>query len=213
MNLTLNLTPKITPRITGLFVTQFKVMILLGLIGMNPLAQASVIKSTDLILFQSNKYEDLLSVANDKTVDFETRWKAVMQMTDSNPTKAMADLRGFLTAKEWFIRNAAMVAINEVNPAEGKVAAIKLLSDKALVVRSAAVQMLESHIDTQVRIRLWQELSAGYNFRKKQSLWVRGQILSLLSKKPLPSEKKQFEALKTDSDKRVSAIANNVILN
>jgi HEAT repeat protein len=175
-------------------------------------AQAAFKKTTDLTLMQSNKYEDILSVANDKTIEYETRWKAVMQLADSSPTRAITDLKEFLSGKEWFIRSAAMTALNEINPSEGKSAALKLLSDRALVVRSAAVQVLESHIDTQVRSRLWQEMAASYNFRKKQSLWVRGQILSLLSQKPLPSEKKQFENLKSDSDKRVSAVASGVIL-
>jgi hypothetical protein len=50
---------------------------------------------------------------------------------------------------------------------------------------------------------LWDELNQGYNFKNTQSLWIRHQILGVLSQKPLDRELKIFAQLLSDDDSRV----------
>ena len=101
------------------------------------------------------------------------------------------------------MRNAALVALKEVNPAQSQKLAQKLLKDKALVVRSAAVTVLEANITPEVRDLLWDELNQSYNFKGSQSLWIRHQIVEVLAKKPMHRELKIFADLLSDKDARV----------
>lgn len=103
------------------------------------------------------------------------------------------------------MRNAALVALAEVNEPEAQKLAKKLLKDKALVVRSAAVDVLQKNPRPDVRDLLWEEMSQKYNFRNKESLWIRSQIVEALAQKPSDHEMKLFTKFLNDKDARVQA--------
>jgi hypothetical protein len=50
---------------------------------------------------------------------------------------------------------------------------------------------------------LWEELNQKYNFKGKQSLWIRHQIVEMLSVKPVDHEMRVFAELLSDEDARV----------
>ncbi|MNL47184.1 hypothetical protein D3C87_1699560 [compost metagenome] len=101
------------------------------------------------------------------------------------------------------MRNAALVAMNEVHPAEAELLAKRLLKDKALVVRSAAVEILRTKVSAANRDVLWEELNQSYNFKNKQSLWIRSQIVEVLAVKPKNHELTMFSNLLSDKDERI----------
>lgn len=105
------------------------------------------------------------------------------------------------------MRNAALVALAEFNNNEAQKLAKSLLKDKALVVRSAAVEVLQANPRPEVRDLLWEEMSEKHNFRNKESLWIRAQIVEALAQKPSDHELKLFTKLIEDRDERVQSAA------
>lgn len=148
-------------------------------------------------------YQSFITVAFDEAKPMSLRWRALMAAAETNKDKATGDLLKASAHKDWYMRNAALVALGEVNPEEGEKLAQKLLKDKALVVRSAAVGVLEKSRSQSVRDLLWQELNQSYNFKNSQSLWIRHQIVEVLAKKPIDGEAKVFAQLLSDKDERV----------
>lgn len=148
-------------------------------------------------------YSDLVEVAFNESQPMQVRWKALMAAAEAGKSKSVKDLVRAGSHNQWFMRNAALVALAEVNNEEAKSLAKKLVTDKALVVRSAAVETLRTNATADVRRLLWKELDQTYNFKKKESLWIRPQIVEILAMQPDVSEMKTFAKLLEDSDTRV----------
>jgi HEAT repeat protein len=152
-------------------------------------------------------YQDYLNVAFSETQAMRLRWRALMMAAEAKREKATPDLLKASTNKQWFMRNASLVALAEYNDGEAQKLATKLLKDKALVVRSAAVEVLQRSPRPEVRDLLWEELAQNYNYRNKESLWIRAQIVEGLSNKPANHELKMFTKLIDDKDGRVQSAA------
>lgn len=121
--------------------------------------------------------------------------------------KATPDLLKASKDSQWYMRNAAMVALAEYNPPVSQKVAKRLIKDKALVVRSAAVDILAKGTDAEARRLLWQEINKDYNFKNNKSLWIRPQIVAILSEKPVPSELSSFQTLLQDSELNIQLLA------
>ncbi|MGZ3797012.1 MAG: HEAT repeat domain-containing protein, partial [Pseudobdellovibrionaceae bacterium] len=130
-----------------------------------------------LLATTQDMYKDFLAVAFSESQSMRFRWRALMLAAENRREKATPDLLKAANHKQWFMRNAALVALAEVNEAEAQKLAKKLVKDKALVVRSAAVDILQKNARPEVRDLLWEEVSQKYNFRNKESLWIRAQIV------------------------------------
>ena len=130
-------------------------------------------------------FKNFLAVAFNEEQSMALRWRALMAAAEAGQEKAIPELIKASNHNQWFMRNAALIAMSELNPSEGIKLAQKLIKDKALVVRSAAVEVLEKNMNSEVRELLWAELNQSYNFKKEQSLWVRHQIVSALAARPL----------------------------
>jgi HEAT repeat protein len=163
-------------------------------------SQATVSGGADL-------YKDFVAVAFSESQSMRLRWKALMAAADARREKSTPDLLRASTDKQWFMRNASLVAMAEVNEVEAQKLARKLLKDKALVVRSAAVDVLQKNANANTRDLLWEEMSQPHNFRNKESLWIRSQIVEALSQSPSDYELKMFSRLLKDSDQRVQLAA------
>ena len=151
-------------------------------------------------------YADLLGIAKDSKKNIGVRWKAVTLAAHLDPELAKKDLKPFLKSEEWYMRNAALIGLTSKPGVEAHNIAMSMIQDKALVIRSAAVLALQpsmlSKPDT--RETLWGELNASYNYRQKQSLWVRAQILERLALKPESRELPLFVSALQDKDARLA---------
>lgn len=156
-------------------------------------------------------YPQMHKIAFSNKQSIEMRWKALTMMAHLKKENSVKDLKKALEAPEWYMRNAALLSLNSVSPQHGKTAAKALLTDKALVVRSAAVDVLGPMMDEKIRELFWQELDANYNFRHKQSLWIREQLLGFLAKEPLINEKSVFEGLSKTSPEPMRVLAKNAL--
>lgn len=164
-------------------------------------------RSQAVLAITEDMYKDFLDVAFSEKQAMRLRWRALMLAAENRRDKATPDLLKAAAHKQWFMRNAALVALAEVNEAEAQKLAKKLVKDKALVVRSAAVDILQKNVRPEVRDLLWEEMNQKYNFRNKESLWIRAQIVEVLAQKPADHELKIFGKLLFDKDSRVQTAA------
>lgn len=148
-------------------------------------------------------YLNFMTLAMSDDQPMNLRWQALMVAAQLRGERSTEDLLKAASHKQWYMRNAALVAMSEVNPPESVKLAQKLLKDKALVVRSAAVVALEKKATSEIRDILWDELNKDYNYKNKQSLWIRYQIVEVLAQKPLDREMKLFADLLSDKDARI----------
>jgi len=135
-----------------------------------------------------------------KDEDYGTRWKALILSAQIQGPKAEKTLKKAVNAPEWYMRNAALLAYQDVLPQSSRFVARNLLADKALVVRSAAVNVLAQKTSAEERELLWEEMTSKRNFRKKQSLFIRGQILTALAQAPVERELPLFVGCLKEND-------------
>ncbi|GIL17021.1 MAG: hypothetical protein BroJett040_07720 [Oligoflexia bacterium] len=147
--------------------------------------------------------EELYEVAYSSSGTMPERWSAMTLAIQTDKEVSEKEMQKALTHPEWFVRNAALVGLKESHPELAERAAFRLLSDKAMVVRVAAINALPNDLSTSKRELLWAELYQKYNFRKKQSLWVRGHIIEKLAQAPQKREYPNFTQSLSDSDDRV----------
>ncbi len=145
-------------------------------------------------------YKNLMSLMNDDKASMETRWRAVTAMGQIGGKLSLPELKLALHSKLWYLRNAALISSQQIDHAQALAWAKELISDKALVVRSAAVDVMTELGDKQSSKILWQKLDSRENFRGKQSLWIRRKIVESLAKLEGPGSEKKFVALLSDRD-------------
>lgn len=164
-------------------------------------------RSQALLATTEDMYGEFIKIAFTEDQTMRLRWRALMAAAENRREKATADLLKASVHKQWFMRNAALVALAEVNEPEAQKLARKLVKDKALVVRSAAVDVLQKSARPEVRDLLWEEMNQKYNFRNQESLWIRSQIVEALATKPADHELKLFTKFLNDKDMRVQSAA------
>ncbi len=152
-------------------------------------------------------YRDFLQVAFDDKASMKLRWRALMAAAQIRQKNSTVDLVKASKDQQWFMRSAAMTALVEYNPEESERIAKNLLKDKALVVRSMAVDVLSQSFSPEVRDLFWEELHQKYNFKNQHSLWIRPQMLSALAKKPLDQETAMFSKILKEPELKIQLIA------
>jgi len=158
-------------------------------------------------------YGDYLKMAASNQQGMKVRWKALILAAKLDPSGSVQDVATFAKHEDWFMRNAALMALQETSPYEAQAVAKQLLKDKALVVRSAAVDVLTHSTAKESRDILWKELNQKYNFKGQQSLWIRPQIINHLVKSPRADELKYFSEALFDKDQQVSRSAMTAMEN
>lgn len=149
----------------------------------------------------------LKKIAFNEGMDLKVRWRALILAAQLLGKEMRTDIAQASKSNDWFMRSAAMMAANEVSPDEAAILARKLIHDRALVVRSAAVDILGATGESSDRRLLWNIIRDPLNMRKGQSLWIRSQALQILAKTPLKVELPQFISMLNESDIELQAIA------
>jgi hypothetical protein len=143
-------------------------------------------------------YQELIQVSFSEKQPMSSRWKALTLAAQVGQKKSLPELQKASGHSAWFMRNAALLAMYEVDKEAAYDLAKVLIKDKALVVRSAAVDVLAKYNKPAVRDLFWEEVYQDYNKKKNQSLWIRGQILNHLSRSPEAHERSLFFSLLKD---------------
>ena len=145
--------------------------------------------------------------AKNQSLPMAQRWDALIKSAEEADGTQIKQVLEFAKSKDWYMRNALLVALDKVGTDLVYDKAKALVSDKALVVRSAAVEILTRLESQEVRDLLAKELNRNYNFVGKKSLWIRAQIMKNLVKKPYQSEREYFSKLLFDNDPEISAMS------
>lgn len=145
--------------------------------------------------------------AKNQSLPMSQRWDALIKSAEAADGIQIKQVLEFAKSKDWYMRNALLVALDKMGTDLVYDKAKVLVSDKALVVRSAAVDILTRLESQEVRDLLARELNKNYNFVGKKSLWIRAQIMKNLIKKPYQSEKEYFAKLLFDNDPEISEMS------
>ena len=145
-------------------------------------------------------FASLKNQAFNSKLDYKARWKALLALVDSAPSKAIPELRKASKSADWFMRDAALRGMAKVDPNEAKQMARSLLKDKALIVRTTAVEYIKKLNDSDSESLLWVELNNPQNFRGQQSLWIRRHIVEALSEFKTKGNEARFVELLADAD-------------
>ncbi len=139
---------------------------------------------------------------------FDERWQGFLKWAEAKRDPETMEILA-IKHKDWLIRNAALVVTQTRSFEKGKLLAVKMLADKALIVRMAAVEVLKESVnDREVRDNLWDALYATTNYHKGQSLPIRPMILGLLSEVPNSTETERFRSLAEERDPKIKIMAN-----
>ncbi len=166
-------------------------------------------------LFQTGEsLESLESKVFSKAVSFEKKWRLVGQVADLKKRfEAIVFLKKCLNSKEWFLQSAALKVLKKNHPDIAlKFAQKALLNSKALVVRSEAVALISELGGPEETDSLWRALKQKQNFKRRQSLWIRPQIVKSILKMERSNHSEKWAKLLTDSDEEIRAIAEKVVL-
>ena len=145
-------------------------------------------------------YQEFVKLMFNKSESMQNRWSALMTVAKVGGIDSVPELELALQDPEWFMRNAAILALSHIDTELAKTWARKLLSDKSLLVRSAAVRVLVHLNDQSSTALLWEKLSAPENFRKGHSLFIRKQIVQGLGRLEKPGQEIKFLGLLKNVD-------------
>ncbi len=149
---------------------------------------------------QDSAYKNLQAIAFKKSNGMDLRWKALTALGRVGGAKSRTDLEKAMKSQEWFMRNAGLVAFSQLDRAGSVAWARKLLNDKALVVRSAAVDVIVNSKDVASAPLLWQKLYAKENYKRSQSLFIRRRIVEALAEIEGKGRESKFIAVLQDKD-------------
>ncbi len=131
------------------------------------------------------------------------RWRAVTTMGRMDPLRFRPELDKALASRDWFMRNAALIALQNDERSRAVAWSMRMLQDKALVVRTQAVRNLIDLNARESETLLWKEVSDKRNFRGRESLWIRMHIAEALGRFASPGRVRQFQKLLLDPDERL----------
>lgn len=157
------------------------------------------------------EFGEYIKIVKNEKLNMNVRWRALMKSTDLAQGNDVDEIRSFVESKEWYLRNAALIALNKVDPLRAEIEATKLLTDKALVVRSAAVEIIGRNMSETNKKALIEEVDKGYNFNKTSSLWIRKQILEKIAGVATDKDQVIFVKNLFDKDKKISELCANTL--
>lgn len=153
------------------------------------------------------EFQDYIDMAANQNLNMNSRWTSLIRSVEYANKEHLAEVIKFTQNKEWYMRNAALIALVKADKNLAIIEAKKLIKDKALVVRSAAVEILFQNFNEEHKKILIDEMDQGYNFNKKKSLWIRRQIIEKLSLNSETGDKSFYVKYLFDDDKSVAQIS------
>lgn len=152
-------------------------------------------------------YQNLVKLMFDRQANMQTRWKAVTSAGRVGGPKSAPELTKAMKSDEWYMRNAALIAMMQLDRPTGLAWARRLMNDKALVVRAAAVDAISQARDATSAPLLWEKLYSKENFKSGQSLFIRRRIVETLAQMESKGRESKFVAVLADKDETLHAPA------
>ena len=152
-------------------------------------------------------YRTLTFIMFDQKASMNERWKATTAVGRLGGELSVPELERAYKSSEWFMRSAALMAMQKIDRVRGVRWAQELLDDKALVVRAAAVDSLAESRAASSAPALWRTLYAKSNYSEGESLWIRRRIVETLASIEGPESKPRFLKALADRDESLHAAA------
>lgn len=140
---------------------------------------------------QHQVFDKLHEIALNEKLNLKLRWRAITTMGELSPVESKPYLENF-SSKQWFLRNAAMIAISHADRPSAIKWAEKMLNDSSLMVRTSAVQTIKKIRGIELQDRLWEKLNHNQNFHRGKSLWIRKHIADVLAEFAIKGEEKEI---------------------
>lgn len=158
-----------------------------------------------------DEFSQYIQSAADNTQSMKVRWQALLTAASVAKADQIDAIKSFAKHDEWYMRNATLIALKKVSMAAAIDEARNLLKDRALVVRSAAVDIMAEDLTEDNKQLLIGELNKPYNFNKKSSLWIRKQIIEKITAIAQQKDKAFFARNLFDSDKEVAELSAHAL--
>lgn len=149
--------------------------------------------------------------AKNEALPMSKRWAALQKATALASGDEFLKVVAFGESKDWFMRNASLVALEKSGSDMVYDQAKKLITDKALVVRSAAADILMKLNNDSVKKIFSAELEKKYNFNGKNSLWIRKQMMTHLVKNANVNERDFYVKYLYDQDVEIAALSASAL--
>ncbi|MEQ1666331.1 MAG: HEAT repeat domain-containing protein [Bdellovibrionales bacterium] len=146
-------------------------------------------------------------VAFDTKNSMQLRWRTVTAYGKNYPNEAKPFLEKALKSPEWFMRNAAVLVLPYAERSWAISWLEKMMSDPALVVRTAAVQATEQMGGIELQSLLWTKLYSRENYHRSSSLWIRKHILETLSAFATTNDVDKFIQVLKDDDQNLHSVS------
>lgn len=156
---------------------------------------------------QIDSFAAQIKIAQDTQKPLSARWQALLKSSELANYEQLQEIKKFTRSSDWYMRNAALVALEKIGIDHAVDEAKLLLKDKALVVRSAAVDVIAKRLTLENRQVLAQELNKSYNFKNSKSLWIRPKIFSIIAAKSNFDDRMFFAKYLFDHDENIQKIA------
>jgi hypothetical protein len=157
----------------------------------------------------SGAVEPLKKVAFNEKLPMGTRWKAFMVVVEIEKSKSLAFVDEALKSKTWYMRSAGLTALTKIYPLRAKAWARKLLkNDPALMVRMKAVEILQEDKDKKTVRLFWEKIFSSDSQRAGKSLWIREDLVRILSQSPQKRDLKNWAKLLHDTDPKIQRLAS-----
>ena len=151
---------------------------------------------------------ELKQISFNKQWPMNNRWKAFMVYVEIKEKKAFPEIKQALLSPTWFMRSAGLTAAQKVDPSAAQKWAFKLFAtDKALLVRMKALEILKQSSSPKVKAMFWKKLFSQDNRKGNKSLWIRADIARILLEKSNKKDLKNWIQLLHESDKELQALA------
>lgn len=152
-------------------------------------------------------YRNLVTIMFDENMTMDIRWRAVTAVGRIGRRESLPEIERALRHNDWFMRNAGLVALARIDRNAAIDWAHRLVSDKALVVRAAAVETMADLRDTSAVPVLWKKLNAPENFHRNQSLFIRRRIVEALAILAKAGDESKFIGVLNDPDQTLHPLA------
>ena len=160
---------------------------------------------------ETASFEAQYKIAKNTSLPLSLRWKALLLASENATTQEIPLILEFSKDKDWFMRNATLVALEKMGTDIVYDKAKEMMTDKALVVRSAAAEILIKLNSVDVRRIFSEELSKKYNFNGSASLWIRPQMLKHLAENPSAEERGFFVQILHEKDQQMASISTQAL--
>ena len=152
-------------------------------------------------------FEAQYKLAQNTALPMGVRWKALLAASEVADSHQVQKIIAFSKDKDWYMRNASLVALQKMGTDLIYDQAKSLMTDKALVVRSAAAEILMKLDNREVRRIFSEEISKKYNFNGQHSLWIRSQMMRYLVQKPTAEERSFFVKYLFENDPEIATLS------